>query len=194
MAKLYYADVPPATRPLTGPQSLGTELQPPKWIVKNMYRFNDPEHSTHCISALRIMVDGTPREDVDAVLKACGVEAIIFAMQRHPDDAGVQVMGSGTLSVIARSNDDAKLRILEAGGLLEVGAAVQRCRQSAGGSGEEIDGQIVCEWSFCAQCLREIAGKNTNEKTERTSRPPSSAGSKPACSMRPKKVNPARLC
>lgn len=161
MAKVYYADVPPPARPLTGPQSFGVELQPPKWIVKNMYRFNNPEHSAHCISALRILVDGMPREDIDAVVEACGVEAIISAMQRHTDDAGVQVMGSGTLSIIASSNDDARLRVLEAGGLLEVGAAVRRCRQHTDGDGEEIDGHIVCNWSFCAECLREIAGKRT---------------------------------
>jgi len=127
-----------------------------------MHRFGgDALQAANGIAALRIILDGTPCEDVTAVVEACGVEAIIASMQRHPGSAMVQVSGSGTLACIARSSAGARQRILEAGGLHEVGAAVARCREDAEG-----DDGVVCKWRFCAECLRGIAGKPSDPRNK----------------------------
>lgn len=169
MAKVFAPDAPLPTRPLSGPGSYGTELQHPKWVVKNMYRFaQDAEQALDGIAALRNMVEGTEAEDLEAVVEACGVEAIIAAMQRHPDSAPVQILGCGALSVIARGSVAARSRVHDAGGLLEAAAAVERCRAIAEGDGEAVGGEVgdevAARWEFCAQCLREVAGKRSDPR------------------------------
>ena len=116
MARVFTPDKPVPQRPKSGPQSFGIEPQQPKWVVKNMHRFReDPQQAEHGVAALLHMAETTLPEDVDAVLEANGAEAIVAAMQWHPETQTLQSLATKTLAALAAHSAAARRRVLEAG-------------------------------------------------------------------------------
>jgi len=156
--------------PVSGPNSVAAKVQPPSRVVKNMNRLRHDEMASWSgIAALRNLVDDTMPEDQQAVLDAGAAEAIIATMQAWPDHAGIQVSGCGTLVKVAEVDSNARMRVLQAGALFEIAAAVDRLSKAhhKDTDGDKIGKEIVHKANFARDCLLKIAGKKTDPRNKK---------------------------
>ena len=166
----YYVKEPPIQPmpPIAGPNSIAHKLMPPKQVVKNMNRLRHDEFASwNGIAALRNLVDDTMPEDQQNVVDAGAAEAIIATMQAWPDHAGIQVCGSGTLVKVAEVDSSARKRVLEAGALFELAAAVDRLEKHSDSDGDAMGKHIVHKSNFARDCLIKIAGKKTDPRNKK---------------------------
>ena len=166
----YYVQPPPIhpMPPIAGPNSIAPKIQPADRVVKNMNRLrHDEMPSWTGIAALRNLVDGTLPDDQQKVVDSGGAEAIIATMQAWPDHAGIQVAGSGTLVKIAEVNAAARKRVLVAGGIFELAAAVARLEKHADTDGDAYGKHIVHKANFARDCLLKVAGKATDPRNKK---------------------------
>ncbi|KAL3918632.1 MAG: hypothetical protein SGPRY_005938 [Prymnesium sp.] len=151
--------------PIAGPRSIAHRIQPASRVVSHMARLrHDPLASHTGISALRNLSDDTQPEEQTKVIEAGAVEAVISAMQAHPSYAGLQVAGAGTLVVLARVD---RRRVVDAGGILELAAAVQRLDEAREGDGERVGNAIVHKGNFARDCLIAVAGKPSDPRNKK---------------------------
>lgn len=154
--------------PISGPNSIAPRIQPPSRVVKNMHRLRHDEMASWTgIAALRNLVDDTLPEDQQAVVDAGACEAIIQTMQAWPDHAGIQVSGSGTLVKIAEVDADARRRLLEAGAIFELAAAVERLDKHADSDGDAFGKHVVMKSHFARDCLIKVAGKKSDPRNRK---------------------------
>jgi len=156
--------------PVSGPNSVAAKVQPPSRVVKNMNRLRHDEMASWSgIAALRNLVDDTMPEDQQAVLDAGAAEAIIATMEAWPDHAGIQVSGCGTLVKVAEVDSNARMRVLQAGALFEIAAAVDRLSKAhhKDTDGDKIGKEIVHKANFARDCLLKIAGKKTDPRNKK---------------------------
>ena len=154
--------------PIAGPNSIAPRLQPPKQVVRNMNRLrHDEMASWNGIAALRNLVDDTMPEDQQAVVDAGAAEAIIATMQAWPEHAGIQVSGSGTLVKVAEVDAAARKRVLEAGAIFELAAAVERLGRHSDTDGDALGKHIVHKSNFARDCLLKVAGKKTDPRNKK---------------------------
>jgi len=154
--------------PISGPNSIAPKLMPPKQVVRNMHRLrHDEMASWNGIAALRNLVDDTLPEDQQNVVDAGAAEAIIATMQAWPDHAGIQVAGSGTLVKVAEVDAAARTRVLEAGAIFELAAAVERLTKHSDTDGDALGKHIVHKSNFARDCLLKVAGKKTDPRNKK---------------------------
>jgi len=156
--------------PISGPNSIAHKIMPPARVVKNMHRLqHDEMASWNGIAALRNLVDDTMPEDQQAVVDAGAAEAIMATMQAWPDHAGIQVAGSGTLVKVAEVDSNARMRVLSAGGLFEIAAAVERLSKPhhLDTDGDQMGKHIVHKANFARDCLLKIAGKKADPRNKK---------------------------
>jgi len=154
--------------PMSGPNSIAPKLMPPKQVVRNMNRLrHDEMPSWNGIAAIRNLVDDTLPEVQQDVLDAGAVEAIIATMQAWPDHSGIQVAGSGTLVKCAEVDANARMRVLEAGAIFELAAAVERLAKHSDTDGEAMGKHIVHKANFARDCLLKVAGKKTDPRNKK---------------------------
>ena len=96
------------------------------------------------------------------VVDAGAAEAIIATMQAWPDHAGIQVAGSGTLVKVAEVDAAARTRVLEAGAIFELAAAVERLAKHSDTDGDAMGKHIVHKSNFARDCLIKVAGKKSD--------------------------------
>lgn len=164
-----YPDYETPVPTLGGPNSVAAELQPPKWPVKNIYRFvgRDEMGVWNAIAALRNLVDNTMPEDQQLVVEAGAAEAIIHAMRAYPNHAQMQVCAADTLVLVAKVDAAARMRVIEAGGLTELAEAVKRCAANNKGDGEKVGKFVVNKGDFCKECLVKLAGKRMDPRNKK---------------------------
>jgi len=154
--------------PMSGPNSIAPKLMPPKQVVRNMNRLrHDEMPSWNGIAAIRNLVDDTLPEVQQDVLDAGAVEAIIATMQAWPYHSGIQVAGSGTLVKCAEVDANARMRVLEAGAIFELAAAVERLAKHSDTDGEAMGKHIVHKANFARDCLLKVAGKKTDPRNKK---------------------------
>ena len=106
-------------------------------------------------------------------------EAIIQTMQAWPDHAGIQVCGSGTLVKVAEVDADARRRVLEAGGIFELAAAVERLDKHTDTDGDAMGKHVVMKANFARDCLIKIAGKRSDPRNRKHIQAAQGGGSPP---------------
>jgi hypothetical protein len=150
---------------MAGPSSVAHTLQSPEQVVRNMDRLRHEEMpSWNGIAALRNLIDDTQPEVQQRVVEAGAAASIIATMQAWPDHAGIQVCGAGTLVRVAEVDEEARRAVLEAGGLFELAAAVERLSrpEHLDTDGELLGKHIVHKSNFARDCLLKVAGKRTD--------------------------------
>ena len=154
--------------PIAGPRSIAHRIQPAWQVVRNMARLRNDELCSHTgVAALRNLVDDTLPELQQKAIEAGAIEAIISAMQAHPNYAGIQVAGAGTLVICAAVDAAARKRACEAGAILEIAAAVKRLEVNNEGDGEKFGKHIVHKSNFARDCLLKVAGKSTDPRNKK---------------------------
>jgi len=172
MAKIIKPDPILPMPPIAGPRSIAHRIQPAWRVVKNMTRLRNDELCSHTgIAALRNLMDDTLPELQQKALDAGAIEAIIAAMQAHPNCAGIQVAGSGTLVIAAAIDSAARKRACEAGAILEI---------NNDGDGEKFGKHIVHKANFARDCLLKVAGKATDPRNKKHIQAALDAGVDPA--------------
>ena len=153
---------------ISGPNSIAHKIQPPLRVVKNMHRLRHDEMASWTgIAALRNLVDDTQPEVQQDVMDAGAAEAIIATMQAWPDHAGIQVCGSGTLVKCAEVDADARRMVLEAGGLFELAASVERLEKHRDTDGDAMGKHVVMKSHFARDCLIKVAGKKSDPRNRK---------------------------
>ena len=166
----FYVKPEPVTPmpPMSGPNSIAHKIQSPKQIVRNMARLrHDEMPSWNGIAALRNLVDDTMPEVQQDVMDQGAAEAIIATMQAWPDHPGIQVSGSGTLVKLAEVDANARRRVLEAGAIFELAAAVERLSKHTDSDGDAVGKHIVHKSNFARDCLLKVAGKKTDPRNKK---------------------------
>jgi len=168
--KRFYVNPEPSTPQmpaLSGPNSIAHKIMPPKMVVKQMGRLrHDEMPSWNGIAALRNLVDDTQPEVQQDVVDAGAAEAIIATMQAWPDHAGIQVSGCGSLVKVAEVDANARKRVLEAGAIFELAAAIERLAKHSDTDGEMMGKHIVHKSNFARDCLLKVAGKKTDPRNK----------------------------
>ena len=59
------------------------------------------------------------------VIAQGGIEAVLEGMRAHPDAVGLQICAVGTLKIIAEVDAEARMKVLDAGALIEIANAVK---------------------------------------------------------------------
>ena len=156
--------------PIAGPNSVAHKYMPPEQVVRNMERLrHDEMASWNGIAALRNLVDDTMPEVQQRVIDAGAAATIIATMQAWPDHEGIQVCGSGTLVKVAEVDAAARRIVLEAGGLFELAAAIQRLSapHHLDTDGDKLGKHICHKSNFARDCLLKIAGKRTDPRNKK---------------------------
>ena len=168
MARYKKPDAIMPMMPIAGPRSIAHRIQPAWRVVKNMARLRHDELASHTgVAALRNLADDTMPEDQQKVIEAGAIEAVIAAMQAHPNYAGIQVAGSGTLVILANIDSAARKRSVEAGAIFELAAAIKRLEINNEGDGEKFGKHIVHKANFARDCLLKVAGKPTDPRNKK---------------------------
>jgi len=156
--------------PIAGPNSVAHKYMPPEQVVRNMERLrHDEMASWNGIAAIRNLVDDTQPEVQQRCIDAGCAASIIASMQAWPDHAGIQVCGSGTLVKVAEIDAAARRIVLEAGGIFELAAAVERLStpEHLDSDGDAFGKHIVHKSNFARDCLLKVAGKRTDPRNKK---------------------------
>lgn len=161
---------PEPNESMAGPSSVAHTLQSPEQVLRNMERLRHEEMpSWNGIAALRNLIDDTQPEVQQRVVEAGAASSIIATMQAWPDHAGIQVCGAGTLVRLAEVDANSRRIVLEAGGLYELAAAVERLSrpEHLDSDGELLGKHIVHKSNFARDCLLKVAGKRTDPRNRK---------------------------